>query len=571
MKHSALLLLVATMVAITSTTIIGQNSNIDTVIEETIQQTQEEAISEIIPVEPTTPPQVGTADAEGVIPSITHKGEILDLLKVLSYTADKNIIPSREVRGTISVNLFRVTFKEALDAILPANGFAYIEEGPFIKIYTQKEYDAIIASQRKLETQTFQLNYIPAVDAVTMITPLLSASAQISTSPTTTSEDADNWAGSNYIVLVDYPEHLEMAAKLIKSIDVRPSQVLIEATILAVKLDDTNELGINFNALGGVDFQSTNGNVNSVPIGDVALSGTHNSVNMDFAANVTSGGVSVGVVKNNIGFFISALESITDTVTLGNPKVLTLNRQSGEVNVGREDGFISSTESTASASTSSVEMLKTGTILKFTPFVMNDGFIRMELHPESSEGQVTLIGNFALPYKTTSEVTTNVLVKDGHTIVIGGLFRESTISTKSQIPVLGDLPLIGPLCRSTSDKTVKEEIIFLITPHIVDDTYAETSKKVLDDCNKLLLGAREGILPTSREYISEYHYQHAKELQAQGNLEDALWHANRAWQIRPYHLDTINLRDELVQNRAFDSEVGSVHTYMSELVGSQKN
>src|SRR4029078_11983341 len=121
------------------------------------------------------------------------------------------------------------------------------------------------------------------------------------------------------------------------------------------------------------------------------------------------GGLKVAYITDSVSVFLSALEQVTDTTVLAHPKVLALNKQKGEVFVGNEDGYYT-TVTTETTTSQSVESLKTGTRLIFRPFVGSGGFIRMEIHPEDSDGQVKANG---LPSKSTTEVTSNVMVKDG--------------------------------------------------------------------------------------------------------------------------------------------------------------
>ncbi len=515
---------------------------------------------------------IAAPDAVGVFPSIRHKGDIVDFLKFLGVACNKNIVPSGNVRGQVNVNLFNVTAKEVMSVVLTSNGFAYEEEGAFIFVYTQKEYEAKLAAARKTISRAFHLNYITAQDAETLIKPLLSETGRVTTTPATQTSQGgkggsgETWAGNNYIVIVDYPEYIDAVGKLLGEVDRQPLQVLVEATILVAKLDDENSLGIDFNVLGGVDFQSTY----TLPEGvngfhpdasNVALSGTNTS------ANFGSGGLSIGIVTGNIGMFISALEGITDTVTLGNPKVLTLNRQTAKVKVGGEQGYVASTVSTTTAETSSVQMLETGTILEFTPFITDDGYIRMNLHPEDSIGAVVQKGNENLPEKTVTEVITNVLVKDGHSIVIGGLFRESTTLNRSQVPLVGNIPLIGNLFRSTNDRNIKEEIIFIITPHIVKESvdYA-AAEEIMGTIDTLVIGVREGMQWHGRERLAGAHYNRARELQADGKLKAALWDANLAVHISPRFLDALDLRNELRARHIYRGEYGGMHLFMRRLI-----
>ena len=515
---------------------------------------------------------IAAPDAEGVFPSIRHKGDIVDFLKFLGVACNKNIVPSSNVRGQVSVNLFNVSAKEVMSVVLTSNGFAYEEQGAFIFVYTQKEFEEKLAAARKTDSRAFHLNYITAKDAETLIKPLLSEAGQITTTPAAQksqggqSGSGETWAGNNYLVLVDYPEYIDAVEKLLDEIDRQPPQVLVEATILAAELNDNNALGIDFNVLAGVDFKATGGAFHPDSAANVNLSGTETGASTSFTSNVGAGGLSIGIVKGNIGMFISALESITDVVTLGNPKVLTLNRQEGKVIVGNKDGYIT-TEASATTTTQKVEFLETGTRLTFRPFVMEDGYIRMELNTKDSDGGVKVDAGFTLPSEQTSEVTTNVLVRDGCSIVIGGLFREKTDINRSQVPLVGNIPLIGNLFRSTNDDLTKEEVIFIITPHVVKESvdYA-AADEVLGTIDTIMIGAREGMQWHGRERLAGAHYNRARELQANGKLKAALWDANLAVHISPRFLDALDLRNELRAKHIYRGEYGCMHLFMRRLI-----
>jgi len=514
-------------------------------------------------------PSVAEPTPEGVIPILSHKGDITAFLKLLAKAYQKNIIPSQQVRGMVEVNMFDVTFKEALDAVLVANGYAYVEKGPFIFVYTQKEYEAMEEAARHVEVKVYQLSYIPAQDVAALILPLKSKSGLITTSPEAGKPEdlsGDKWAGDNYIIVQDYPENLEQIAKLIKTIDKRPPQVLIEATILTASLGDTNQMGIDLFYAGGVNLEFVNNEADLLVSSDAQ---TDEGLRTDFAGNVSSGGLSIGITSNNVGVLIRALESVTDVVTLGNPKVLTLNRQQGKVIVGNRDGYVT-TQVSQTTTTQTVEFLETGTQLTFRPFVMNDGYIRMELNPKDSDGGVEIKGEFTLPSETTAEVTTNVLVKDGHTIVVGGLFRDKTSISRSQVPFLGNIPVLGPLFSSSSDVTEREEVIFLITPHIVKEEvdYA-AGERVLQECFVLRNASRDGLQWHGRDSLAAAHYNCAKKDQAAGNLDKALWNAKLATHISPMFVDAFTLRDQLLGQTIYRGEIGSMHSFMRKLIEAE--
>ena len=131
---------------------------------------------------------------------------------------------------------------------------------------------------------------------------------------------------------------------------------------------------------------------------------------------------------------------------------MVLNKQRAEFQIGEKLGYISQTI-TETTSTQSVEFLDTGTQLRIRPFITSDGVIRMEVHPELSDGEVTVEPNgVTLPNKRLTEVTTNIMVRDGCTVVIGGLIQEQLTNTTTQIPVLGNLPLVGFVFRQTTER-----------------------------------------------------------------------------------------------------------------------
>jgi type IV pilus assembly protein PilQ len=257
---------------------------------------------------------------------------------------------------------------------------------------------------------------------------------------------------------------------------------------------------------------------------------------------------------------------VTDTTVVGNPKILALNKQQGEVFVGNEDGYYT-TLTTETTTSQSVESLKTGTRLTFRPYIASDGFIRMEVHPEDSDGAVKSNG---LPSKSTTEVTSNIMVKDGHTIVIGGLFRESTVSSKSQVPFVGNLPLVGLLFKNQRDRTVREEVIILLTPHIVKDdaAYSRMSEQELRLAEQLRVGVRKGMMPWGRERLAEGWYEAAKKELNKPTPDRGLakWHLDAAINLNPHFSEAIQLREQLTGTELTAADGSSVRGFVRRAV-----
>jgi type IV pilus assembly protein PilQ len=509
--------------------------------------------------------EVAVSDAGTVTLNVVEL-PLATVLRVLSLETQRNIVATPAVDGMVTASLHNVTFEEALDAILVSNNAAYRADGKFIYVYTQEELAEIIAAEHPPESRVFRLSYISAADIEPAISPLLSpvGSMSVSTPPEEgVSSDAEQAGGNSlsgpeYLVVTDRPPHLERIAKLIAELDIRPRQVLIEATILSAKLEEDNALGVDFALVGGVDLEllgSTSQAVQNVTLGALPQNRFEQfnaSAVTGFTSNVPDGGLRVGIVKDNVAFFVQALEQITDTVVIANPKVLALNKQKGQVLVGRRDGYLTTTV-TETQAIQTVEYLETGTNLVFRPFIGEDGYVRMEIHPQDSIGGLTAAN---LPFEQTAEVTTNVMVKDGQTVLIGGLFRETETDSRSQVPLLGDIPGLGEVFKSRADEIQRQEVIVLLTVHIVKDlgAYADQSWEEFQDIERVRVGIRKGMMWHGRERRAQKLYRKALEHYGAGEYDKALWCTRMALHNNPKFMAAIELQEELRHQREWDDD-----------------
>ena len=524
------------------------------------------------PVDAGEPNVVFDTTAETVEINVSD-ANLVDVLRMLSVQSRKNIIASKDVNGTVTCNLFDVTVEEALEAILRSNNYVAREEGNFIYVYTAEEARQQDEANRRQETRVFRLYHIPPEMAAESIAPALSEGHLISFTAETgegvgsSRDEAGGFSYSNgdMIIVRDYPELLDEAARILSEIDHRPEQVLIEATILSTKLTENNAFGVDFNVVGGVDFQSftsSNGQITGADVGTTGEQPLHSAGTGNSFTNPIAGGLKLGFVSNNVSAFVAALEGITDTTVLANPKVLALNKQRGEVLVGREDGYLTTTL-TETTATQQVEFLQTGTRLIFRPFISRDGYVRLEIHPEDSTGGLNVDN---LPFKSTTEVTSNVMVKDGHTIVIGGLFRDSATIGRSQIPVLGNLPIIGAAFRRQQDVSEREEIIIMLTPHIVKDyeRYAQISEQELKRAEKLRVGTRKGMMPTGRGRMAQVYYEKAVRELARNNPNRgrANHHLSSALNLNPSFIEAIELKEKLTGQVVVEADMSTIRSFV---------
>ena len=531
--------------------------------------------------EPITNPNgtevIGTTD-EGLLQLHVRDLDLHTVLRMLSVQGHRNIITAPGIEGTVNAELHEVTFEEALEAILRSQGLKAVTDRNFVYIITQEQYEEMVGADRKLQARLFKLTYITSTEAFQLITPMLSsdgkaaqtAAAEVGIASTPEAAGGDNLAIQDCIVVTDYPENLENIARVLRELDVRPRQVLIEATIMRAQLRDNNELGIDFNVVAGIDFEGINAtsqggtNITLGPVPPEQFNNGLISTNTDFAGAINAGGWTFGVIKNNVAVFIRALEQVTDATVMANPKVLALNKQRGEIIVGRRDGYLTTTV-TETAAVQTVEFLETGTQLLFRPFIGGDGWVRMEIHPEDSSGGLTSAN---LPFEETTEVTANIMVRDGHTILIGGLFRERTNAGRAQVPGLGSIPGLGLLFQRINDESAREEVIILLTVHVIKDTPEEDAmfEGLAEDVERLRVGSRRRLLGIGRERLAQAHYQWAIEHLQQGDLSAALWDVNFALHNSSRMLAAIKLEERIRQQRVWDEEGTRMRDFVRELI-----
>lgn len=540
---------------------------------------------------------------EGRVEMHVRNLDLATVLQMLAIQSKRNIVTVPGVTGTVTASLFGVSFEEALTAILDMNNCKWQDRGKFIYIYSAEIVKEMQTGTRQKITRVIRLNYAEPKRVITMVEPLKSEQGKIATlgedtttngtgigtssgsssgkgmgssqsgSGTTGNLTMSATAGSSYLVVCDYAENVHAIENLITDIDRQPEQVLVEATILRAQLNEDNALGIDFNILGGVDFQdlkSTSPGVTDLNTGAVPIS-KFNNTNLtnrtDFNDAIPNGGYTFGIIKGSYDIFVRALEQITDVTVLANPKILALHAQTGMVIVGRRDGYLTTTV-TETAAVQNVEFLETGTQLTFVPYVSNDGSIRMAIHPKDSTGGLTAAN---LPFEQTTEVGTNIVVRDGHTILIGGLFREVSSTTRNQVPGVGNIPVAGALFRSSRDTTQREEVIILLTVHVIKDPdrLNNESTAALNDVERYRVGMRQSLSFTGRDRLAAAHYQWALEHLAQGNRGMALWDLGLAINNNPKMLAAIELREKLNGQRAWEEDGSSVRQFLNTLISKE--
>ncbi|MDD5688036.1 MAG: type IV pilus secretin PilQ [Elusimicrobia bacterium] len=398
-----------------------------------------------------------------------NDADIKDVLQILAVKTGMNIICSDDVSGSLTLHLEKVPFNEAMNIILQMKGLVLQQVGTnVLRIMTPATLTKERADSVQV-TQVFRLSYAKASDIGAKIIAIINAEGQ--------KLSIQNDERTNSIIVTSTPEGLLATSALIGKLDVRPEQVVIEAKIVEITVGDTKDLGIEWNLAAG-----------NVGGGDKAGIGTSVGNAVDYGATPDGmreptgplgGGVGVAApAQSTVGAFtfgylksdllltarLSAAESKGKAKILSQPRIATLNNLEAKIVVGGQIPYTQTSIAAGGVSTQSTAFMTVGIQLTVTPTINADGRITMKVKPTvSNVTRISAIG----PETTTKEAETTVLVKDGETVVIGGLITDSERKDASQIPILGDLPVLGYFFKNYHNDNQKTELMIFVTPYIM--------------------------------------------------------------------------------------------------------
>jgi type II secretory pathway component GspD/PulD (secretin) len=406
------------------------------------------------------PKTQATQVSNGRISMNFREQTIQEVVDLLSRTERVNIVLGKGVTGTISVNLYDVSLRQAVQTIADSAGYVMEERNGDYYILDRKDVSQDYAYGNTV-IKSFKVQYSDPKKVSEIVTKYLSRYGKM-----TLLEER------KMIVVEDTPDFLNRVQRLLQEVDAEPKQIMIEAKILEITLDDTESFGVDWSKIfSGV------GN------------GAANSIGTQGLTARTQSGLFFNFFNNNIQVYLNALSSKGRVHTLSTPKLLTLENQEATTKVGKNIGYLS-TSFTNNQSQTSVSFLETGVILKVTPSVDDQGRIMMKIHPEVSTGNVRTVGLNSIPDKNTTEVTTQLLANDGQAILIGGLIKNVSSRSRNGVPVIGDVPIFGRLFSSTDDVVAVSETIVIITPYIVKQpsaTITDSAAGKLDITQQMFL------------------------------------------------------------------------------------
>ena len=359
--------------------------------------------------------------------------DIREVMQLLSHEQRMNIFVAEGVSGNVSVNIYDMDSIEAINLIAESAGFV-VERRKNSFFVIEREQAGKLRQSDRLEVRAFDIQYASTTEVESILTEYISEYGNIKSLPE-----------NNRIVIEDLPLFLEKMESLLTQIDRQPRQIMIEAKVLEISLTDNQSYGLNWAKL----FDS------STATGGIGTQGLANPLSPGLFAQYNNG---------NVDLVLNALKERGRLRTISTPKLLAMEGLEAEAVVGTEIGYRVTT-TINQVTTESIEFLESGIILKVTPTVDRSGRIMLDIFPEVSTGVVSDDG---IPSKSTTKVSTRMLVPNGKTVFLGGLIQHQVNNTREGIPGLGDIPVIGGLFSNRSKNLTSTEIVILITPTIVD-------------------------------------------------------------------------------------------------------
>lgn len=392
-----------------------------------------------------------------------RESSIQEVFDVLSRKDKVNIILGKGVTGSVSVNLYDVTVDEAIYRVAEAAGYAVeLRNGDYV-VLDYKEA-GLEHPDGLMELRTFKVQYSDPKQVADILMKYVSRYGQVTP-----------LIDRRMIAIEDKPAFIERLGKLLQELDAQPKQILIEAKVLEVTLDDGEIYGVDWSKV----FGSSSGTGGSFGTSGLALG--------DVTGGPKQAGFFFSLANKNLELFLEAQATKNRVRTLSTPKLLAMENQEARVSIGDSTGFRVTT-TINQVTTESIEFLESGVILRVTPTVDQQGRILLKVHPEVSSASL----NAGIPSKKSTEVTTELLSEDGQAVFIGGLIKKTSSKNKTGVPVLGSIPGVGRLFSSTTESVNNTETIIIITPRIIKNpgtvtNYTEEKLKQIDHTSTLIL------------------------------------------------------------------------------------
>lgn len=413
--------------------------------------------------------------------------DIHNILRLLSEVGNVNIVTADDVTGSVTIKMRSVPWDQALDVILTAKGLGMVRRDNLIRVAPQarleREREMAIARRKQqielapLETRLIPVSYSTASDLQQRVKEMLSERGSVSVDTRT-----------NVLLVRDIGEYLDDAEELVRQLDSQTPQVLIEARVVEATTAFTHDFGIQWG--GSYVASSVTGNPTGLVFPhDVTVAGgatdgtsptaglspfTPNVPNPNYVVNFpapagTGQGGAIGLTLGslsgnfNVALRLSAFETTGNVRIISSPRILTLDNESATISQGTSIPF-----SQVSAQGVQTAFQEARISLAVTPHVTNDGAVSMDVNITRDEPDFNQTSARGDPTILKRQAQTKLLVQDGHTAVIGGIYTRNTGVGYDKVPFFGDLPILGILFSHTQNRDGRGEMLIFLTPRIVN-------------------------------------------------------------------------------------------------------
>ncbi len=401
--------------------------------------------------------------------------DIHNLLRIIAEISKKNIVVADDVNGRVTVRLRNVPWDQALDLVLRSKSLGKEEFGNIVRVAPmatleaeaksrQARRDALVNST-PLSVTLVPVNYARADDMSTRVREVLSARGNVTVD-----------ARTNTMIVRDLPENISKVRSLVTSLDLQTPQVLIESRIVEASTQFSREVGIQWGGQGVMSAGTGNPTGLAFPssvgvFGATGVSGgAGNPGNANYAVSLPSGangavgltfGSAGGAVALNLR--LTALENQGALKTISAPRVTTLDNETATISQGVQIPF-----SQVSAAGANTQFVTASLSLTVTPHITQDGSVLMKINATNNQPDPSTTGANGQPGISTKQANTNVLVKDGETTVIGGIYVRAGSMSEQGLPILSKIPVLGFFFRNHREIENKNELLIFITPRILN-------------------------------------------------------------------------------------------------------
>jgi type IV pilus assembly protein PilQ len=406
--------------------------------------------------------------------------DIHNLLRIISEVSKLNIVVADDVKGTVTIRLRNVPWDEALDIILASKGLGKEVIGNVIRVAplktleeearSREERKKALRRQEDLVVQLLPVNYAVANDIRERVKDVLSERGTVTVDIRT-----------NTLLVRDIASNISRARSLVEKLDTITPQVLIESRIVQANTNFVREIGVQWggsiqqaagtNNSTGLVFPNNYAISGGVATGTAPSNGTSTTpnfaVNLPAAVGAGSGGalgMTFGSVNGafQLNLRLSALETKGQIRTISSPKVTTVHNTTAKITQGLSIPF-----SQVSAQGVNTVFIDAQLSLEVTPHITADGSVLMLVHATNNQPDASLTGANGQPAISKQEASSQVLVKDGDTTVLGGIYVRTVTTEEDSVPFLGAIPILGYFFKHTNDSETRQELLFFITPRIL--------------------------------------------------------------------------------------------------------